>query len=452
MKKLLALSILLALGCLAAARASAQAPAAGTSPTTSLESVATNGEQGNLYSYAIGISAHGRYVVFSSDATNLVAGDTNEQSDAFVRDRLTGETTRVSVSSSGAQAKRSPDPFGGSHAEGISADGRLVLFRSDAVNLVPGDTNRAIDVFVHDRTTGRTRRVSVSSGGRQANGSSELAAISANGRFVVFTSDAPNLVPGDTNGVSDVFLRDRVTGKTRRVSVGNGGAQANRWSEGSAVSAGGRFVAFTSFASNLVSGDTNHLPDVFVRDRATGKTRRVSVASSGRQGTGKPFSNGSNAATISADGRYVAFHSDMTNLVPGDTNGVFDMFVRDRATGSTRRVSVSSAGAQADAESLGPPLMSADGRYVAFASLASNLVADDANDTTDVFVRDRWTRRTLLVSLGGGGEQGDDASWPAAMSADDRYLAFSSWAGNLVADDASPGPDVFVRDFGGLPN
>jgi Tol biopolymer transport system component len=421
-------------------------------PTTWLESVSTSDEQANLYSYAIGISAHGRYVVFNSDATNLVAGDTNKQGDVFVRDRLTGETTRVSVSSTGKQADQSSDPFGGSHAGGLSASGRYVVFVSDASNLVRRDTNGAGDIFVHDRLSAETRRVSVSSTSRQANGPSGSPVISAGGRYVAFSSSASNLVAGDTNRKSDVFVRDRRTRQTRRVSLSSAGRQANRRCEGPAISAHGRYVAFATNASSLVAGDTNGLADIFVRDLRTGQTRRVSVSSRGRQSTGSPTHTGSNAPTISADGRYVAFHSDASNLVPGDTNGTFDIFVRDRVTGKTRRVSVGNGGEEANAETLGPGLISADGHYVAFASLASNLVANDLNDITDVFIRDRRTRRTLLASLSSTGEQGNDGSWPAALSVDNRYLAFSSWAGNLVPDDASPGPDVFVRDFAEAPN
>lgn len=451
MKKLLALSSSILIGCIAAAGAASPAASDVPDPTTTLESVSTGGEQGNLYSYAIGISAHGRYVVFSSDATNLVPNDTNNQSDAFVRDRFTGVTTRVSVSSSGEQAEETPEGFGGSRAAGISSDGRYVVFRSDASNLVPNDTNGAADVFVHDRVTGLTKRVNVSSSGRQANNWSGFPAISRDGRYVTFTSSASNLVPGDTNGTSDVFIRDRSLHRTRRVSISGLGRQANGFSEESALSTHGRYVAFTSGASNLVPGDTNHLADVFIHDRRTGTTRRVSVSSKERQGSGSPTNTGANGPAISGDGRYVAFHSDDSNLVPGDTNRAFDIFVRDTLAGKTRRVSVSTDGQQADQESLGPAGISADGRFVVFASLATNLVANDANDITDVFIRDREAHVTILGSLGADGAQGNDGSVPGALSADDRYLVFSSWAGNLVPVDVSPGPDVFVRDFGGLP-
>jgi Tol biopolymer transport system component len=283
--------------------------------------------------------------------------------------------------------------------------------------------------------------------GRQANAWSGFAAISADGRYVAFVSAASNLVASDTNLRADVFVHDRRTGRTSRVSPAANGHQANSDCEQPAISAHGRFVAFASAASNLVGGDTNGLEDVFVRDRRTHRTQRISVSSQGIQSTGSPTHSGSNSPSISADGRYVAFHSDASNLVSGDTNRVFDIFVRDRRSGTTSRVSVSDGGGQANAESLGPAVISADGRLIAFASLASNLVAGDRNDITDAFIRDRVARRTILASLSSTGQQGTDSSWPAAISADDRDLAFSSWAGNLVPDDVSPGPDVFVRDL-----
>ncbi len=455
MKTFLAFASLVAAGCATAsvavgepsARANLTPHPTPMKPLTTRVSVSSTGRQGNYNSYAVGISANGRYVVFNSDATNLVPGDTNHRGDVFVHDRATGRTTRISVSSSGHQATCT-DPFGCSGAAGISADGRYVGFVSSAANLVAGDTNGASDIFVRDRWTRRTALVSVSSDGRQANATSGSAAISADSRYVAFVSAASNLVPGDSNGVADVFVRDLKTGRTSRLSVTSRGGQANSWSDSPAIGAHGRYVAFTSSASNLVAGDTNNLPDVFVHDRATGQTRRVSVGSHGTQAEGARYSNGSNAPSISADGRYVAFHSDATNLVAGDTNGVFDIFVRDRRTGSTTRISVSSGGAQANAETLGPPTISADGRYVAFGSLASNLVADDNNDITDAFMRDRRTGRTTLVSLSTDGRQGGDSSWPAAISANDRYLAFSSWASNLVAGDSNPAADAFVRYLG----
>jgi Tol biopolymer transport system component len=438
----------LAIGVVASGLALASPFAAAASPsgTTTLESVSTTGAQGNLYSYAAAISADGRYVVFNSDATNLVPHDTNQRTDAFVRDRRAGVTTRISVSTTGAQARATSDPFGGSHATAVSADGRYVVFRSDAPNLVRHDTNHAQDIFVRDRIGHTTRRVSISTAGVQADGRSDEPTISADGRYVAFSSTATNLARGDTNGASDIFVRDRATGVTRRVSLSSRGRQANAECSAPQLTRHGRYVVFASPASTLVSGDTNGLSDVFVRDRSTGTTRRVSVANSGVQASDSTTHTGSNAPAISAGGRYVVFHSDAANLVSADTNRVFDIFVRDRVLHTTRRVSVGVTGEQANAESLGPAVISGNGRYVAFASLADNLVAGDVNGITDVFIRDLSLRTTSIGSLASDGTQGNDGSAPAALSPDGRFLAFSSWAGNLVPNDGSPGPDVFVRD------
>jgi Tol biopolymer transport system component len=279
-------------------------------------SVASDGAQGNGDSFDNSISADGRYIAFASRASNLVAGDTNGKQDIFVHDRLTGQTTRVSVASDGAQGN------GDSGQPVISADGRFVAFYSSASNLVPGDTNGVEDVFVHDRLTGQTTRVSVASDGAQGNGPSWGPSISADGRFVAFESRASNLVPGDTNGTTDVFVHDRHTGQTMRVSVASDGREGNSYSWLARISADGRFVVFTSDASNLVAGDTNGTWDVFVHDRLTGQTTMVSVASDGTPGNGRSI-----GVSISGDGRFVAFMSEASNLVAGDTNGTWDVFV-----------------------------------------------------------------------------------------------------------------------------
>ena len=450
MKKAIAFAGLIVLGSLALS-----ASAAGT-PSTARVSVSSAGGQGDRDSYAAGISADGHYVLINSQARNLVPGDTNGRYDVFVHNRGTGTTTRVSVTTGGVQAKPSSNPWGGSIGDGLSANGRLILFESDAPNLVSGDTNRVADIFLHDQGSGVTERVSVSSKGRQANGPSGFGRISSDGRYVAFSSLASNLVPGDTNRLSDIFVRDLATGKTTRVSVTSRGGQARCGlpyceSTEPVLSAHGRYVAFESSATNLVPGDTNKLSDVFVHDRRTGKTTRVSVTGAGKQGGRDRTNNGSNAPEISADGRYVVFHSADSNLVAGDTNRTFDIFVHDRRTGKTSRISISSGGAQANGENLGGLTISADGRYVAFTSLASNLVAGDSNDITDVFIRDLRTGVTTLASLGETGNQGDDASAvggsTVAFTADDRYLAFSSWAANLVPGDTNIVPDAFVRDL-----
>src|SRR5207245_298074 len=222
--------------------------------------------EGNGASTGVALSADGRFVAFTSVATNLVAGDANGVSDVFVHDRQAGTTERVSVDSAGSEGN------GASTGVALSADGRFVAFTSVATNLVAGDTNGAADVFVHDRQTGTTERGSVDSAGSEGNGASTGVALSADGRFVAFTSAATNLVAGDTNGVTDVFVHDRQTGTTERVSVDSAGIEGNGASAGVALSADGRFVAFTSVATNLVAGDTNGAADVFVHDRGTTDT------------------------------------------------------------------------------------------------------------------------------------------------------------------------------------
>jgi hypothetical protein len=226
--------------------------------------VSSAGVEGNDESYTPSISADGRYVAFHSDASNLVSGDTNNYEDVFVHDRQTGETTRVSVDSTGVQGN-----YGGEYPS-ISADGRYVVFRSYATNLVPGDTNGRCDIFDHDRQTGQTTRVSVDSAGVQGNYGSYYSSISADGRYVAFISDASNLVPGDTNDWSDVFVHDRQTGETTRVSVSSAGVEGNYDCYSPSISADGRFVAFITSASNLVPGDTSGSQDVFVHHYGEG--------------------------------------------------------------------------------------------------------------------------------------------------------------------------------------
>lgn len=408
---------------------------------TTLVSVDSAGNQGNNQSYSSAISADGRYVAFISEASDLVAGDTNGSPDIFVRDRLSGTTTRVSVNSAGGQSETIDYPLSNPT---MSADGRYVAFSSYASNLVVGDTNSLRDVFVHDRQTGVTTRVSVDSGGGQAVGSgSDRPAISADGRYVAFGSGASNLVVDDTNGAYDIFVHDRQTGATTLVSVDSAGGQGNYISDFPAISADGRYVAFGSGASDLVADDTNSVADIFVHDRQTGVTSRVSVDSQGNQGDRDSFY----FPAVSADGRFVTFASESSNLVAGDTNGVFDTFVHDRVSGATTRVSLDSTGRQVADGSFIYSSISADGRYVAFESNASNLVTGDTNCVTDIFVHDRQTGTTTRVSVNNAGDQGKDDSYYPAISADGRFVTFSSQAWNFVASDVNNFfTDVFVHD------
>lgn len=333
---------------------------------------------------------------------------------------IPGDTTRVSVASDRTQASSQ------SQDPSISADGRYVFFSSSANNLVSGDTNVRPDVFVYDRQTGQTTRVSVASNGAQGNEGSISPSISADGRYVAFTSYASNLVNGDTNGYPDVFVYDWQTGQTTRVSVSSNGTQGNWTSNDPSISSDGRYVIFGSVARNLVSGDTNNYWDVFVYDRQTGQTTRVSVSSNGIQGNGDSYS----ISSISTDGRIVAFTSSASNLVSNDTNSRQDVFVHDRQTGQTTRISVAPDGTQGNSTS-GAPSISSDGRYVAFQSQANNLVTGDTNLSTDTFVYDRQTGQMTRVSVTSSGLERFGHSGSPFISTDGRYVTFNSFA-NLV--------------------
>jgi LPXTG-site transpeptidase (sortase) family protein len=353
--------------------------------TTTRVSVRTDGTQGNSDSIEASISPDGCYVAFQSYATNLTVGDTNGAWDIFVHDCTTGDITRASESSGGTQGN------GNSMYPSISSDGRYVAFQSDANNLVSRDFNWGTDAFVHDRATDTTTRISVGAGGTEANGYNP--SISADGRYVAFQSNSANLVTGDTNARWDIFVHDRTTGGTTRVSVDTGGAQGTGDSYNPSISSDGSYVAFESDANNLVAGDTNGWRDIFMHDRTSGTTTRVSVGAGGAQGTGA-----SNYPSISSDGRYVAFDSDASNLVAADTNGARDVFVHNRTTGVTTRVSVDTGGAQGNGNS-NYPSTSSDGTYVAFDSNASNLVAGDTNGARDVFVHEQDVIAPSLLSF-----------------------------------------------------
>ena len=327
---------------------------------------------------------------------------------------------------------------GASAEPSLSADGRYAAFSSNASNLVAGDTNKKADIFVRDLKTGHVVRVSVGAGGVQANGRSNQPRLSGDGHFVVFTSEASNLVTGDTNHQPDVFIRDLRTGVTRLVSVGRGGARANWDSAEPVVSYSGRYVAFASDATNLVAGDTNATSDVFVRDMTSGLTTRVSKRTNGLQSDAY-----SDLPSISADGRYVAFESSATNLIAGDTNGFVDVFLRDRVAGTTRRISLGAGGVQADGN-VTQPVISANGKFVAFVSEAANLVATDTDTDGDVVRRTIATGVNVRISFRTDNLQGSFATGPA-ISGDGNLVAFTT-SSDLVPADTNQNQDVYVRN------
>ena len=411
---------------------------------TTLVSVASSGEQGNLDSYQPSISGDGRYVAFASVSDNLVEGDTNSVVDVFVRDLQTGTTERVSVDDHGNQQndqqQRDGEPFCGLDS---SADGRYVAFSTAADNLVPNDTNAACDVFVRDLQAGTTERVSVSSSGEQANGDSWDPRLSADGRYVTFAHGPDDLAGNDTHERYDVYMRDLQAGTTERVSINSSGNPINGSSWAASISADGRYVAFLSDGINLVPDDNDDPSshDVLVRDLQAGTIEKVSVTSRGEQADA-PVGD---YPSISADGRYMVFNYQADDLVPEDTNGDTDVFVRDLQAGTTERVSVSGSGEQGRWMS-NYASISADGRYVAFQSLADNLVANDTN-SWDLFVRDLQEGTTELISVASSGEQANsDTFGIPSISDDGRYVAFDSYADNLVANDTNGSGDGYRQD------
>ena len=331
-------------------------------------STAADGTEGNKDSIDPAFSPDGTKVAFHSYASNLVSSDANAASDVFVKNLITDDITRCSTAASGVEGNRfSENPS-------ISGDGTIVAFESYANNLVIGDTNNILDVFVKNVVSSEVVLASTPGADVQGNGVSANPALSADGRFIAFTSLATNLVSNDTNNVEDVFRKDLVTGAIARVSSAINGVQANDYSSRPTISGDGRYVAFQSRASNIVSDDSNFAFDVFLRDLVGGTIVRVSTSAIGAQANGPSYS-----PAISPDGRFVAFESHASNLVPGDDNNNSDVFVKDIATGAISLVSITLDGTQGDGWSVNPSI-SADGRFVAFESRASNLVPE--KDTT----------------------------------------------------------------------
>lgn len=405
-----------------------------TNFTFTLVSAASDGTPGNSVSWEADISDDGRYVAFRSSASNLVTNDTNESNDIFVYDHETQEVSLVSIASDGSQANRN------SASPVISSNGRYVAFWSGADNLVPNDTNESTDVFVHDRETGETTRVSVSSDGTQGDANSGYnydvdggdIAISGDGRFVAFPSYADNLVDTPSTVSTpymQLYLHDRQTGETKLISLGVDGEEGSGSSDKAvAMSADGRYIAFYSEADDLVDGDTNYSPDMFVYDQQTGLIERASIAPDGTQ-LGAVFPT----ASISSDGKYVVFETE-------------DIFVYNRETRQTTRASI-----PADSPPIGPtprqPAISADGRYIVFR--AYNLLAEDTTPyARDIYLHDRQTGKTTLISKNTAGEQADGKSTLPAISSQGRFVSFLSYAKNL-ADTGSSIVDrkhVFLLD------
>jgi hypothetical protein len=405
-------------------------------------SVKSNGNEVNVDNDFPAISANGRFVAFESPG-KFTKGDDDSDSDVFVHDRKTGKTRRVSVKSNGHEA-----PDASSADAQISANGRFVAFTSDG-NLGGGDHNNMLDVYLRDRQTGKTKRMSIKSSGGGVPYDSYNPAISANGRYVAFQTIGA-LVNSDTNNVVDVYIHDRKTGNTKRVSIRSNGTEPTQNSTNPTVSGDGRFVGFQSWDGQMTADSDYQFMvdfDVFVRDMKNHTTTRMSLKSNGDEAD--PTGNQSNFdPTISTNGRFITFSADQFGaFVPSDNNNVTDVYIHDRTTGKTQIVSVTS-NEQPGNNSSGadaPAGISADGRFVAFEAYAQ-LVGNDNNDPfRDIYVRDRKMGKTRLVSVNSKGDQvlGYNHQLPA-LSEDGRWVAWSSM-GKFTGGDAGSDFDAFER-------
>ena len=381
------------------------------------------------------VSDDGRYVAFSSVATDIVPDPSCDPDFGcvYVHDRLTRATELVSISPTGKA------PNGDVSEPNISGDGRYVAYDSEATNLVPGDRNRRRDVFVYDRQTATTTLISRNPDGDPADHGSGGPVLTPDGRFVLYKSRARDLVPGDRRFGTDVYRHDRVTDTTIVVSLTPRGKRPNDESWAYDLSADGRVAAFLSHADNIVRGDDNELWDVFAFDAETGTTELISRATDGTVAAGN-----SGSASISYDGRFITFWSDASDIVPPDSLGHYDVFRLDRVTGEMVLVSRGLDGGPANGSS-GPSTISADGSLVAFASAATDLVPDDDDgDVNGIFVADLVAGTTSELTTGRRGEPTDGRSTYPFLSGSGNVVAFESEATNLVRRDRNDADDVFL--------
>ena len=410
-------------------------------------SIASDGTESDGASSEALLSGDGTAAVFTSAASSLVDGDTNQHRDVFVRNISSATTTRISVSGNGDEGNDdSGVQVGSERSIAISNDGTLVAYSTNASNLVVDDLNSASDVLLYSALTNGQTLISSAAGGAQGDGASYGPSLSSSGSKVAFTSLATNLVSSDTNGVADVFVKTVSDGTIQRASTAADGSEANGASGFASLSGDGSIVAFSSTATNLVSSDTNGASDIFVKNLSSGSISRASVSSAGVEANGP-----STLPVISGNGKFVAFQSTASNLVSGDSNGVADVFVKDLSTGAIERVSVTSSGEEANGASGTSIAISVDGRYVAFSSDATNLVPNDTDGVRDIFVHDRVTNRTGVISRAVNGAQATGASRNCWMSMDGQFYSFVSDAPNLISDDKNGVADVFVSVLPDLP-
>ncbi len=407
------------------------------------ESFDNQGRQGNGESVVPQISGNQQFVVFQSNATVWSpAVDTNGQSDIYSKDRNTGAITLISAANGVVGNAASLNPS-------VSDSGK-VAFVSNTTNLAPDATAPGAKILLN--SGGAISRVDIALTG-QANGPASRAQISGDGNWVAFQSDATNLVAGDTNAVTDIYVRNLNSNQVIRASVTQSNTEPNGACIEPSISYDGRFVAFTCFASNMLFNDFNGVADVFVRDLVFGTTQAASFSTTGQGGA---VGNGqSDTAQISGDGRHVVFRSFSTNWDPSDTNGVADIYVRDLGTiGAPLRTSVSSAGIQANQGSFQSAISFA-GDAVAFVSNATNLVSGDTNGAADVFVHSRTTGQTVRVQRDAATQPNGSAVVNSTLRFSGNpsnpafsFLAFDSFATNLTfSNDTNGVADVFCASL-----
>lgn len=382
------------------------------------------------------ISQDGQYVAFATTSSDIVAGDTNGAADIFVRDMSTNVTVMASLANDGTQIPASTgDGFV------ISANGRYVVFNTNYSGVVSGDTNNVTDIFVRDLKNNTTERISVTSTGAQANKASARFDISATGRYVVFDSLASNLSANDTNSNRDIFVRDREKGTTTLLSKDSMGAVGNGLSASPSISCDGAHIAFYSTSTNLSVNDTNGKPDIFLVDRVSDDA--VSNIT--------PLANGSSdGPEMSCNGESIVFESSASNLVANDTNGLTDIFSYNTVDDVHTRVSVSSSGVEMNSgyASLRGKSIDFSGRYVAFASNATNLVASDTNGQFDVFLHDMKDGTTQIISKRSSTVQTNKETFYYALSLDGRGIVFTTSDSGLVSSDTNTVADVFLSETG----
>lgn len=400
-------------------------------------SLSNTGAQADLDSYTEthdSVSGDGRYVAFTSYGLNLSPLVINVFPHIFVRDRTSGTVEMIDVSTTGTEGNDTAD------FAVISHDGRYVAFQSYATNLVAGVTAREAHIYVRDRTSGSTILASRSTAGVAGNSFSQAPAISGNGRYVSFTSYATNLVAGADVANGQIYLHDITTRATTLISLNMTNGDANGQSLNSSISFDGRHVAFTSRARDIVTQDTGGRIQVYARDRTTNSTSRISINSAGTWGD-----RDSDYAMISADGNTVVFTSTATNLTTGVTDAVQRIYVRNRP-GSTTLVASRANGASGTLSNgvAQGPTVSSDGRYVAFVSSATNIATGVTGTNDHIYVRDLTGNTTALMDRSAASVLGNNRGYASTVSPDGRFVVFSSDATNLVTGDTNSAPDVFI--------